>query len=220
MFSLEEVEDRIFLLTFNNSYDLAMHFLRFQEFYESPHRSFKGKQFTILDYMEWYAKDREGVFSYPADWSGFNIPSEVFDRVFEMEILDENKYDKFMRAMYDMIRLHIEGKFYIIGATKNNNDIIDHEIAHGMWYMNEDYKKEMQNNIAKMCATDQEVYDYLFNILRKLGYDSDPDIAYDEVQAYLSTGLTEDMESELRKAGVNTDQISEPFRETYDKFVK
>ena len=78
MVNLYKISGNIFCLKFDNNYDLCMHFLRAQEFYESPFPEFKGKNFNLIDYMEKYAKAYgDNVFTYPGDWCGFNIPSNV-----------------------------------------------------------------------------------------------------------------------------------------------
>jgi hypothetical protein len=70
----------IHLLVFDNQYDLASTFLRFQEHYESP--EFAGKVFTLDEYKNWYINhspraSKDGVFTYYEDWNGFNIPSKI-----------------------------------------------------------------------------------------------------------------------------------------------
>lgn len=51
-FTISEVKPKIFLFESDNSYDLAMTFLRYQETYESPNPKFRNKSFTIIDFME------------------------------------------------------------------------------------------------------------------------------------------------------------------------
>lgn len=59
-----------------DSWDLAMTFLRMQEWYESPNPKFARKHFTLEEYMRWYQKAYgNGAFTYPKDWTGFNVPS-------------------------------------------------------------------------------------------------------------------------------------------------
>lgn len=65
---------RVLHVTVKDSWDLAMTFLRMQEWYESP--KFHHKHFTLEAYMRWYQKAYgKGTFSYPKDWTGFNVPS-------------------------------------------------------------------------------------------------------------------------------------------------
>lgn len=65
---------RVLHVQIKDKYDLAMTFLRAQEWYESP--KFHHKLFTLEEYMRWYSKAYgKGAFTYPKDWSGFNVPS-------------------------------------------------------------------------------------------------------------------------------------------------
>ena len=66
----------IYHVSFPNQYLLAATFLRFQEHYESP--KFRGRIFDWEEFMDWYA-EQKGKFSYLQDWSGFNLPSPVFE---------------------------------------------------------------------------------------------------------------------------------------------
>lgn len=78
-YTLESMGSGIYCLRFERHYDCCMHFLRFQEYYESP--EFKGEAFSLLDFMDWYAHsysshkhDKRPSFTYPSDWAGFNVP--------------------------------------------------------------------------------------------------------------------------------------------------
>src|SRR3989344_5759404 len=100
-YSLKNIAQGIYLLNFQSPYDLAMSFCRYQEFYESTNPVFKGKSFSLIDFMEWYSNKNNNrkrsdlkCFTYPDDWAGFNLPSYVFDNIIELGIPDMNKYDK------------------------------------------------------------------------------------------------------------------------------
>ena len=81
-YSLTKVQDKIWHLTFDCRYDLSMHFLRYQEFYECPNSKFRGKKFTIFEFMKWYSfKYSDGCFEYPIHWAGFNIPIKIFKEI-------------------------------------------------------------------------------------------------------------------------------------------
>lgn len=72
MLKLQKITDKIYHLHFDKQYDLAMHFLRYQEYYECPNDRFYKNSFTLAEFMHWYAKEY-GSFSYPEDWGGFNL---------------------------------------------------------------------------------------------------------------------------------------------------
>src|SRR5260221_11581605 len=115
-FIIKEVRPRIFLFEFSNHYDMCMHFLRYQEFYESSSPRFRGKSFELLDFMKWYTyKYGGGSFSYPNDWNGFNIPGDIIQKVNSLGINDRNIYDYEMMMAWNKCNTEANGeKFYII----------------------------------------------------------------------------------------------------------
>src|SRR5579864_3597075 len=93
-YKISEVRSRVFFLQFKRRYDLCMQFLRYQEYYESVNSKFRDHAFDLLTYMEWYSHNNKlGYFSYPVDWSGFNIPGETIKKVWDLGIADKNIYD-------------------------------------------------------------------------------------------------------------------------------
>ena len=68
------IGDNIFHFSYENRYKLTSSFIRMQEYYESPYNDIRNKYFTLDYYMDVYAKENYGVFSYFEDWNGFNIP--------------------------------------------------------------------------------------------------------------------------------------------------
>jgi hypothetical protein len=101
-FKIIEIKPRIFLFEFKDYYNLAMHFLRYQEFYESPSAKFRGKAFSIFEYMNWYQKKYgKGIFSYPKDWIGYNMPESIIRQVKEIGIIDKNYYDNAILNAYN-----------------------------------------------------------------------------------------------------------------------
>lgn len=194
VFEIKEVKSGIFLFEFRNHYDMCMHFLRYQEYYESASPKFRGKSFKIFDFMKWYSlKYGKGSFTYPADWNGFNIPSSViFDLWNKHLISDKNIYDyEMMQAwrecnakIYEKTELAVN-QFYIIGVVRGNN-ALNHEIAHGLFFLNKEYRKEMTKLVKGL---DPNIRKSIHQTLKKLSYT--PKVYIDETQAYMSTGLTE-----------------------------
>jgi len=164
----------IYLVEFSNQYLTNATLLRFEEHYESPR--FKGKIFTWEEYMDWYAKEN-GNFTYFSDWSGFNIPSWA---LLPFQKGKFNPLTKKEAAFLEMFRA-VDGKFYIIGAKKGNNEVILHEIAHGLFYIYPNYRKDVEKylsslNLKKMTKR-----------LVEEGYSES--VALDELNAYLLTGF-------------------------------
>jgi len=74
-------------------------------------------------------------------------------------------------------------KFYLIGTDLSNDTLLDHEIAHGLYYTNKEYKKKVDNIIDRMTS---DMYNKISNELLDMGYNKN--VINDEIQAYLSTG--------------------------------
>ena len=189
MYKLTKYLDSIYLVQFEESYELAMTFLRYQEFYECSNEDIRGKQFTLLQFIDWYVKEVNDYdsFSYHLDWSGFNIPSTIVKEVRQLGILDMNHYDARMFDIYDEIRLmHGDGNFYLIGTSEPTDmeDItLEHELAHGLYYTSEEYRNEMNETLDSL-STQSKVL--LADYLTETGYPEK--VHSDEIQAYLSTG--------------------------------
>ncbi len=200
---LETLYPGIFHLRFANAYDCAMHFVRYQENYESP--VWRDKVFTLVEYMDWYAKtqsenwenkttaqrEKFEMFSYPSDWGGFNVPSYVFDRLDLHTIPDINTYDEFMQSVVGLIRSTGVDKFYLIGTTDGpeSDGYLDHEISHGLIYTNEPYRLAAE---ALLEAVDFTVVTRITDGLLSGGYCEE--VMVDECIAYLATGLSTELE--------------------------
>ena len=185
-----EVIKNIFVLEFDNQVDLASTFIRFQEHYESP--EFKGRFFSLDEYKEWYTK-MKGDFTYYTDWGGFNIPSYVLVPFYE------GKFNPLTVSENQILELfkENEGSFYIIGLYSKNENLklsLDHEIAHGLFYTEPEYKEKVLEILNKY---DLEV---LKTWLRSKGGYHEV-VLLDECHAYGLTGskkLTVEIDSEMK----------------------
>lgn len=215
-YELTEVHPKIYLLSTNDAYNLAMHFCRVQEYYENP--VWRNKIFTMFDFMEWYSKEKgEGSFTYPSDWGGFNVPGRIVNKLYktnEIKIKDFNKYDQFLFDIKTMINDDAKGNnWYLIGALETDKGTIKHEIAHGLWATNRKYKKKMQELIDNLT---EEQYDCLKKWLLEHMYCEQ--VVDDEIQAYLSTGLAPDMNATLRRERVLYRKMRKPFAKVFKEF--
>jgi len=215
--AFREITPNIFLLSFDSYYDLAMHFVRAQEFYESNNIKLRNTHFTLVDFMEWYAKTNDGTFSYPDDWAGFNVPGWVFKKVLNKKaIKDWNKYDEFMFKVTKQLQKRVPNNnpcgFYLIGASTEDSKTVDHEIAHGLYYTNSAFKSEMQ----VLTESFQKQFDSFTVYLRKIGYDES--VLKDEFQAYFSTGLGYDGKKFLKKKKVPYKKATKKFKKVFKKW--
>lgn len=216
--TLKKITPRIFAVSFDNSYDLGMHFLRYQEFYESASPRFRRNSFTVLEYMAWYAKARDGVFSYPADWAGYNVPGWVFKDLIEgCLISDLNQYDRNMALAVSEIQKQLSNdpwNFYVLGIKEDDEETMDHELAHGLYSTEKEYKRKMD----ALTNKHKDVYEAFCGFLTKLGYDST--VFKDEFQAYFSTGLPADGKAELKKAKHKTKKIRKQYEKVFATWKK
>ena len=181
-YSLKEVRKNVWAVIIPNIYDLSWVFCRAQEFYESPNSQFRNKPFKIFDFMRWYSLNQTGekAFTYNCDWGGFNITSESLFKCLSY-IPDKNVYDDIMFEIVGKIR---SPKFCLIGITSLKDDAFDHELCHAFYYLDENYRKSMDEitkKLPKAVRTD------LIKKLKGLGYDRS--VLNDEIQAYMSVDV-------------------------------
>jgi hypothetical protein len=187
-YKIKEVKPNIFAVIVKDNYDRAMLFCRGQEYYESPNKKFRGKDFSIWDYMKWYSSEYKKGFSYASDWSGFNIPFDVLWKCYETCEM-ETPYDEVMYFILCEIERKMDDKkkAYVIGAGDVDGWTFQHEVCHGLWYTNAAYKKEAKNVLN---IIPQEHKDIFKSNLLEMGYTEK--VIDDEIQAYLSFGHDND----------------------------
>lgn len=220
-YELYRVRRKIYAVKVEEQYQRAMLFLRYQEYYESPYKQFQGKNFDIFEFMDYYRKDRGvGCFTYPRDWSGYNIPSDSFNKcikgIFDVKVTatpyDAHMFDIKWAITEDLKNYRYpepeKEKFYLIGVDKVEGDIMDHEIAHAMFYLDSDYKKEMTALVKNLAM---RKYNGMCNILLKLGYRKE--VLIDEIQAFMSTGLWDTMEDlKLTKEVIEFEEVFKKYK--------
>lgn len=213
-YELFKIIDRVYLIIFDNQYDLSMFFLRYQEFYESPNKKFRNNQFEIIDFMNWYSKKfGNGSFSYTKDFIGYNIPSKIIDDVNAIGIMDKNIYDYEMIHLHRKLQKEVHDNYYLIGISNLNNTNVfksmtfNHELAHGMYYTIPAYKAQMERLVKQLPA---KVRKASYSWLKSIGYTKE--VFVDETHAYMSTGYGE----KFSKFGWK--RASKPFVKVYNEF--
>lgn len=214
---VKQIFPKIFCVTVDDDYDRAMLFCRYQEFYESPIKKFRGKYFSWAEYMRHY-KDhwKKDTFTYPIDWSGYNIPSTVVEKGVNA-FYKETEYDVIMNDIYYFcenypLRLgDSRGTWYLIGASSKDLKTMNHEIAHGLYFTNKNYRSAMSYQFSLIP---EETKEKIFKKLIKMGYVDDKNILVDEAQAFLSTGLYNGLEiKEIKK-------YEKPFIKIFKGYTK
>lgn len=205
--------DHIWAVKILSSHSRAMVFLRPQEYYESAFEEIIGKQFKFSKYMDIY-KQHYGKqeFTYGEDWSGFNIPSSILEEcMYSIDNSDINNYDKIMLSIIETIKI-TEGnsKYYLLGVDELNNDLLEHEFAHAMYYTLKEYKLEM-DKMNSEC--DLFVKNSMYKCITEYGYADH--VLPDELQAYMSTGLGAKMKEMNIK---NIEEYTKMYRDIFDKY--
>jgi len=181
---INEVRPNIFAIVVKNKYDRAMLFCRAQEYYESPSSKFRGKAFSIWDYMKWYHNKYGKGFSYGDDWSGFNIPLNVINECYSKLTTLESPYDINMCEIIASLNHIYKAKdAYVIACGDTKGDTFKHEVCHGLYHTNPEYKKKMD---ALTKGLPKKYYNIFKKNLLEMGYASK--VVNDEIQAYLQYG--------------------------------
>ena len=158
-------------LKFKKRYDLTRHLLRFQEHFESP--EFRGKVFSLKEFKPWYMRfHKEKKFKYYTDWNGFNFPSKILKPFLDGKFNPLSSREKAILKALDGQK----GRFYVIGTF--SNDDLRHEVAHALFYVNPQYRKEVLKVIGRV---DTSIWEKVFENMG--GYH--PSVWIDEVHAYI-----------------------------------
>ena len=182
-YKIKEVKPNVFAVIVKDKYDRAMLFCRAQEYYESPSAKFRGKNFSIWDYMKWYHEQNEWGFSYGADWSGFNIPLKTIRECYNKLNKIETPYDKVMDEIVNKISSNTG---YVIGCGNTKGETFKHEVCHAMYHLNKNYKKQMDDLTRGLP---KKYYNTFKDNILKMGYAQK--VIDDEIQAYMQYGYDE-----------------------------
>jgi hypothetical protein len=179
---IKEIYPNLFLFTFPNKFELSSTFFRLQEFYESPIKKLKGKYFTYEQAISCYAYDKKEYpdFTYFDDWDGFNVPGIAIKRF--IKLFNGDLTEKELTLLSNIPKTN--KKFYFIGAIQDDEDILKHEIAHGLYYLNKEYKDKV-DILIKILPT--KIKNQIKDILLEEGYCKT--VIQDETNAYLSTDV-------------------------------
>jgi uncharacterized protein Usg len=215
-YNLEEIHPKVFLVTIDNSYDLAMTFCRVQEFYESSFKEIKGKFFNMTEFQRMYSmKYGDGAFTYPHDWVGFNVPGYIIDKCYKnYDCRDTNYtlYDEFFIDIWAEIKT--DGRYYLIGSEPDVKNTIDHEVAHAFYYLYPKYKKTSNDITSKISEKSKNK---IKNWLLSVGYNDR--VFKDELQAYLTADLNKIIEicKPSKREEKNLEKISQKLKNLNDE---
>ena len=175
----KQICNNIYWLDFKKQDEMCLSFCRLQEHYESP--EFAGKIFTMEEYQAWYIKTYH-MWSYMIDWAGFNVPDYVVRKFINGEFnpltrLEEKLLDKLILGT--KCKIYKPTPYYVIGTCNMKEKYaLKHEIAHGLFYTNPEYTR----NVINILNDNEFPYVRFVNWLIKKGYHLST--AFDELHAY------------------------------------
>jgi len=153
----------VLYLNFENQEIMGKCLIRFQEYVECP--KFAGKFFTKQDYASWYVLSEysKGKFNYYEKVVGYNIPGWAFDI---QVIKGFQPLDNYERFLISKIKTIFPGSnhFYVIATAHDARDALEHEMAHAVWFLYEEYRNEAKK-ILSSSGRIKPVEDYLENRL-------------------------------------------------------
>lgn len=162
LIALEEVLPGLYHINLPTQFLCCSLFIRFQEHYESP--KYRARVFSFDDFKDYYRKGvGEGSFSYMQDWNGFNFPGWV------LESFREGLFGHLSPAEEAFLEVtaRMPEECYIIGTHgegRENLGCLEHEIAHGLYHLNEKYRARVDEVLASTDTRELEAH------LLEIGY--------------------------------------------------
>lgn len=211
---IKNINDKIVLLTFDDQIEAANAMIRFQEYYESPDPTIRGKIFTTGYLKHRYSvrpRSRAGGFlyvggrTYEGDYNGFNFPSKT------LKPFIRGFFDPLTLAEAEIVEIfkYRTDDFYIIAVHSDGpseDHCLDHEIAHGLYGTNPEYKRQVDEYFSVLSEDQCSELAKFQKVLIDWGYADDPYIMRDESHAYLGVDydwLATDKADVLRQHGVD-----------------
>ena len=181
----------------DDRWELAMTFLRIEEYYECPNPRFQGNIFSLEAYMDWYVQEYSkkkkpyGAFTYASEWSAFNVPGSAVRAVCETFPAHSAKE----MWLFDELRKQgafAEERFYLIGNARGARTYFEHEYRHALFTLIPKYRNDMREAIGRFALPELCAW-----ILKRYS----PTVLEDEIQAYALTGWPDDLvvTTEMRK---------------------
>lgn len=182
---LMKLSDNLLLFTSESQKELALTFFRVEEYYESQNVQLNGQTFSVFEFLDEMMDDK-GNIDYFSFWDGFNIPGSVYMNW----LLSCNDLTHYEKEFYNEIKklIDVNKDFYIIGVIEKDKHTLKHEIAHALYYLNKDYKEEINGISLEMNITEYfKVRDGLIDM------EYDENVLIDEIQAYMATSTKREL---------------------------
>lgn len=185
----KKLANQLLLFTFKTQKEITTTFFRMEEYYESPLKGLYQKKFNVFDFLI-ESMNEHGQIDYFSKWIGFNIPGHSILEWSKLHCPDYTP--KEIEVMNHITnKVDVLKPFYIIAAKEQNTKVMDHEIAHALYYLNENYKDRMLDMAIKFRQFDRNNYNKMIKKLKNMGYNQS--VFNDEVQAYMSTSTKKEL---------------------------
>lgn len=206
------------LFEFKTQKELALAFCRVEEYYEGNEKV-RGKYLTLEDFIDAFTTD-DGKINYFNYWTGFNIPGNTFSEWFKKNSSQQTKWEL---ALVQEVSKKIDftKPYYVIGGKKGDMNVIDHELAHALYYMDKAYAATMIDVIYRFYKYHRKEYSKMVKKLKKMGYGEN--VIKDEVQAYMSTSTKKELVEKFELDFDTIKSIRNEFRKVlsgYNTFKK
>lgn len=187
---LAPILPRIYRAEYQGLHDLAMAFVRIQEFSDGAH--YHRKIFEMEAFIEdWRERKGGGEFTYPQRWNGYNVPGTVITEWLsraqaESKVRPEEA--QLLAALKGAAGAPPWGDLYLFGVCDEEGPaekdlVTEHETAHAFFHLYDRYRRRAHAFVGELPR------DFRLRaeaVLRGKGYHRS---AFpDEIQAYLSTG--------------------------------
>ena len=214
-FRITEIEPGIYLAMFDHRRDVTQSMMRLQEYYEGVSDNIRGKYFSLEDFLHHFTTE-DGIFEYTSTWSGFNVPGHIVEEWYTLFYKTDGLTKK-EQLLFDNINTikKSSDKWYLIATSSadKNNRVVEHEVAHGRYYLHDSYKLACDNIISNL---DTELYEHFKHVLMNMGYNEY--VINDEIQAYFSTSKISELK-EWFGTYIDWKSITKKFRKIYKKGV-
>lgn len=151
---------KILEVRFDKSYDLCHNTYMFSHHYEDP--TWNGKVFTRLELDEYYEQLHGDANWWKRRWAGSNIPDHAFKPFLDGRFIGLTDFEL---SLLDQIR-NVDSPYYVIMTSEEALYARDHEIAHALYYTNEEYRARAQEIVSRYR---KDVFDAIVQ-LNKQGY--------------------------------------------------
>lgn len=178
------VAPKIYAVIVPNADDRSLLFCRIQEYSESPNPRFRGKDFDMHDFVQWYQSVNGGKFTYARDWQGFNVSFRSAIKCYgSLPSALYTFYDHiFVQILARIVASTVHENAYIISSESLKSITMQHEMFHALYYTKAAYRRKTDEALAKLPRS---VYHKLRSNLIGLGYFDNDYVIHNEMQAYM-----------------------------------